>query len=554
MQSTTANKISKHFVTLVIIGLAANATGLFNDILDQDSALYASIAKNIVVKNDWVNLYAFGDDWLDKPHLPFWLSALSFKFFGINPFAYKLPSFLCFFVGVFYTYKLAAKIYNKQVAQATTLIYITSLHVILSNFDVRAEGSLTAFVVASIYHFYCAMESPWLKNLIAAAFYAALAMMTKGIFVLITIASGFVVYWIVTKQWKEFINPKWYLLLLLSFVFIAPELYSLYQQFDLHPEKLVFETHNVSGLKFFFWDSQFGRFFNTGPIKGSGDLSFFFHTTLWAFLPWAFYLFIAVYNKIKNIKTNKKSTTIIIHSSALISFLLFSVSKFQLPHYIVIIFPMFSMLVADYLLNIKNEKVVKQLNIVQYVVYFVLIVFISIASVFFRLDNVLIPLISAMIATYLFLHILKEKTVYGIITKGLCFSVLLALFLNIVFYPQLMQYQAGMMAGKWQQKNMPDKKIQLYKSNDFSFEFYGNVQMKRENNIADLFKNDVNPVFYTTKNEAEKINKDSFCIKEIAAFSYFHVTQITPTFFNYKTRSQTLDTFVIAEVKAVKKN
>ena len=35
---------------------------------------------------------------------------------------------------------------------------------------------------------------------------------------------------------------------------------------------------SVSGIRFFFWDSQFGRFFNTGPIKGSGDPFFYFHT------------------------------------------------------------------------------------------------------------------------------------------------------------------------------------------------------------------------------------------------------------------------------------
>ena len=548
MQTDGATKISKHFVFLLIIGLAANATGLFNDILDQDGALYASIAKNIAVKNDWINLYGFGEDWLDKPHLPFWLTALSFKVFGIHPFVYKLPSFLCFLVGVFYTYKLAAKIYSTQVAQIATLLYVASLHVILSNFDVRAEGYLTTFIVAAIYHFFGAMQSPWLKNLVLAAFYTALAMMTKGIFVLITIASGFVVYWIATKQWKEFVNLKWYLFLALSFVFIAPELYSLYQQFDIHPEKLVFEKHHVSGLKFFFWDSQFGRFFNTGPIKGSGDLSFFFHTTLWAFLPWAVYLFIAVYQKLKHIKNTKISTAIIIHSSALISFFIFSVSKFQLPHYIVILFPMFAMIVGDYLINIKKEKSIKQLFNVQFFIFLVLIAVIGTLAVFFKLNDTFFTLILSIAASQVFLFVVKEQSIYGIVTKGLCFSVLLAVFLNIIFYPQLMEYQAGMMAGKWQQKNMPNKQIQLYRNNDFSFEFYGNVSMKRHKEIAELFTNDSHPVLYTSKNEYQKINRDSFNVKLLKEVSYFHITQLKPQFINYKTRPQTLDTFVIADV------
>lgn len=301
MYLAAQEKLNKYFPLLIAIAIAANATGLFVDILEPDGALYASVAKTIVQKNEWLNLYAVGKDWLDKPHLPFWLTALSYKVFGINAFAYKLPSFLCFLLGLFYTYQLTKKLYNTTTAQLATAVYATTLHVILSNFDVRAEGYLTAFVIASIYHFYNAMQSPWLKQIIAAAFFAALAIMTKGIFVLITIASGFVVYWIATKQWRQFISIRWYLFLLCCVIFILPELYSLYHQFDLHPEKIVFNTTHISGLKFFFWDSQFGRFFNTGPIQGEGDWLFFVHTILWAFLPWALYLVIICFNGIKQL-------------------------------------------------------------------------------------------------------------------------------------------------------------------------------------------------------------------------------------------------------------
>lgn len=550
MHPNKVNIFSTRFFILLIIALAANATGLFNDILEPDGALYASIAKNIVQKNDWVNLFAYGGDWLDKPHFPFWLSAISFKIFGINAFAYKLPSFLCFLFGVYYTYKLAFKIYSKEIAQLATLIYVTSLHVILCNFDVRAEAYLTAFVMASIYHFYCAMQAgQWFKHIVAAALFAAFAMMTKGIFVLVTIASGFIIYWIVSKQWKEFINPKWYLLLILSFVFIAPELYCLYMQFDIHPEKIVFGTTNVSGIKFFFWDSQFGRFFNTGPIQGSGDNLFFIHTALWAFLPWAVYLFVDVFKRMKNFKPNNASPTLIINASALITFVMFSVSKFQLPHYVVIIFPLLSIIVARYLLEAAlNPKEIRILNYVQHFVFFILILFIASITVFYKLDNIWIPLIISTIVTQFYIRQIKDQTLDGIVIKALSFSVLLALFLNLVFYPNLMQYQAGMMAGKWQQKNMPNTTIAMFRCNEFSFDFYGNVSTNRDNDLLPLLKNDSIVFVFTPKKEIAKINVDSFNVKTLENFSYFHITELEATFINAATRSQTLDTFVIARV------
>jgi 4-amino-4-deoxy-L-arabinose transferase-like glycosyltransferase len=554
MQQQTTHTFSRNFFILLVIAIAANVTGLFNDILEPDGALYASIAKNIVTKNDWVNLYAYGGDWLDKPHFPFWLSAISFKIFGINAFAYKLPSFICFLVGVLYTYKLSFKIYSKELAQLATLIYATSLHIILCNFDVRAEGYLTAFVIASIYHFYCAIQHcKWFKHIVAAAVFAAFAIMTKGIFVLITIASGFIIYWIASKQWKQFVNPKWYLLLILIFVFIAPELYCLYKQFDIHPEKIVFGKTNVSGIKFFFWDSQFGRFFNTGPIQGSGDKFFFIHTTLWAFLPWAVYLFIDVFKRMKNFKPNNTSPTLIINASALITFIMFSVSKFQLPHYIVIIFPLLSIIVARYLLEAaSNPKELRILNYVQHFVFFILIFFIAAITVFYKLDNIWIPLIFATVVTQFFIRKIKDKSLDGIVIKALCFSSLLALFLNLSFYPNLMQYQAGMMAGKWQQKNLPNKTIAMLRCNEFSFDFYGNTLIKRDNDLLPLLKNDSVAFVFTPKKEIERINTDSFNVNTLKSFSYFHITELEAKFINAATRYQTLDTFVIASVSLKK--
>src|SRR5947209_9632316 len=87
------------FFVLVLIGIILNAFGLFNEILEPDGTLYATISKHIAQTNDWVNLIGNGSDWLDKPHFPFWITALSFKAFGYTAFAYKLPSFLFWLLG-----------------------------------------------------------------------------------------------------------------------------------------------------------------------------------------------------------------------------------------------------------------------------------------------------------------------------------------------------------------------------------------------------------------------------------------------------------------------
>jgi 4-amino-4-deoxy-L-arabinose transferase-like glycosyltransferase len=275
--------LRKVFPFFLLTGVILNATGLFTPVLEPDGTLYAAIAKHIAQTNDWINLYGNGHDWLDKPHFSFWITALSFKILGISSFAYKFPAFLFWLVGIRFTYLLAKEIYNKTIAQLTVLIYIIALHGAISNFDVRAEPYLTTLTIGSIYYTYRLYKKFTWQYLLASALLAACAVMTKGIFILLTVSGGLIIYWMITKQRKQFLNYRWWLLALLIFIFILPELYCLYVQFDLHPEKIVYGQTNVSGLRFFFWDSQFGRFFNTGPIKGSGDPSFFLHTLLWAY-------------------------------------------------------------------------------------------------------------------------------------------------------------------------------------------------------------------------------------------------------------------------------
>ncbi|MCK7554236.1 glycosyltransferase family 39 protein [Chitinophaga sedimenti] len=149
MQQTSFERYYPWFIAAVIASLIP---GLFTPLMEPDAALYAGISKQMVLRNDWLNLFADGRDWLDKPHLPFWLGAASFKLFGINAFAWKLPAFLCWVAGARYTYLFARHFYNDMAARVAALIYLCALHAIISSNDVRAEPYLTLFLIGASYY------------------------------------------------------------------------------------------------------------------------------------------------------------------------------------------------------------------------------------------------------------------------------------------------------------------------------------------------------------------------------------------------------------------
>lgn len=540
----------KLFYALVSVVVLLQSAALFGGIMEPDGALYAGIAKTMVLKSDWINLYAKGTDWLDKPHLPFWLAAASFRVFGITAFAYKFPSFLAFLLGLFYTYKTGKEIYGVKTAQLATLISATALHVVISNFDVRAEAYLTAFVIAAIYHVYRADTPKWNAHLIAAAFFSALAIMTKGIFILVPILGGYFLYWIFSGRWAAFINPKWWLTLLLSFLFVSPELICLYLQFDAHPEKVVFGQTGISGLRFFFWDSQFGRFFNNGPIKGKGDISFFIHTTAWAFLPWSLFLFAAIIRHFSHFKQlhfgHKK---MVVYGGAGLTFLMFSVSKFQLPHYIIILFPLFAMIVADYLLSLP-KKPLRIFAGVQLAVVLMGIALLAVIGFYADFKGMLLceALLLMLILAPVFAWI--KFRAGSIVLTSLCFFVATGLFLNLFFYPALVNYQGGKQAGEWLQKHKPAAQVFMYNTDSYTLDFYAPGLVRWISSPQEILKTaKPGDVVYLPAAALPEVERE-FKLKVLKKFKHYHITRLKPQFINAKTRRQTLEDFVLVSIGA----
>lgn len=542
----------KFFPWLFVAGILINANGLLNDILEPDGALYATISKHIALTGEWFNLYGDGHDWLDKPHFPFWIAALSFKVFGITSFAYKFPAFIFWLAGIWFIYKLTNKLYDTATARVAILIYMFSLHGILNNFDVRAEPYLTTLIIAAIYYFYTSAASGKWSHIILAALLSACAVMTKGIFVLITIGGGFVIYWIITKQWKQFINYKWWIMILLILLFITPELYSLYVQFDLHPEKVVFGKTNVSGLRFFFWDSQFGRFFNTGPIKGHGDPAFFLHTTLWAFLPWSILLYAAVIQLIRKKNKNYDRNKWIIYGSAALTFVIFSLSGFQLPFYIVIIFPHFSIITAAYLTSLHTETAFKKIALLQNSLLIIAGLFVCALAFYSQFGNfILVAIISAAMVIANFI-LAKKNGINQIMLSGVAFCFVLFLFLHNFFYPDLLTYQSGMMAGKWLAGNKGYKTPAMFRSPSYSFEFYAPGYVQRLETFADLDKfaeKDSNTAIYTTVRNLQELKLQGYQYKLLATYPDFHISMLTPAFLNPSTRPREVEKRVLITVQ-----
>lgn len=520
-------------------------SGLFVPLMDPDAGVYASISRSMAERNDFVNLYFQENDWLDKPHFPFWVTAFFFKIFGYQDWAYKLPGILFVLMGARYTYLFAHRYYNKTTALWSVFILLTALHIIISNNDVRAEPFLTGLIIASVYHFARSGEEKWFLQLLAASFFAGCAVMTKGVFTLIPIGGAVAGQLILTRNWPQLFHWKWILAILLTAIFTGPELYCLWQQFDLHPEKKVLGSTNVSGIRFFLWDSQFGRFFNTGPIKGKGDKLFFLHTLLWAFLPWSLLMYGALFSRIRNgfhqtVRLQKEWWML---SSALLTLVLFSFSGFQLPHYTNIIFPMLAILSAAFITE-QAGKGKKGWGKVQSVLTVLLPVLVTGLLFFYRpaVNPLFIVLFSGALACLFFLHrfTTTDRIWLPYLRSGIA-VLAVAVFLNLAFYPDLLRYQSGNRVAAYMNRQLPGEPLGRLGIYFPSGEFYLR-QPAYGSTVEDLAAGRFSKARYLFITEEEKSQLDLAAVKTetVMAFEEFHVTMLTLKFINPATRHREL--------------
>lgn len=532
------------------------AVGLFIPIMEPDAAVYAQVSMEMHDRGDYLSIYHKGVDWLDKPHFPFWMSALSYEVFGVNTFAYKFPAILFILLAAFYTFLFGKKFYSSLHGWLAVIILITAEHIIISNQDVRAEPFMTGLMIMALYHLAC-LVSPssrprQLFHMVFASLAAACLIMTKGLFTIIPLASGIGFALLYQRRWKDIFHWRWLVIVVLTTFFLSPAIYGYYQQFDKYPEKVVFGQTGVSGVEFFLWTSQWGRFTNTGPIKGKGDITFFIHTMLWAFLPWAFAAFFALFRKIRELIRGITYGENFTFFGFITLFLIFSASKFQLSFYLNPLFPLLAILTTAVLLK-QSSRIWRIFSSIHLTVCILLVIGMIALQYFFsakmvHVDTIAIVVCALFVGFFLFSRREKylKKTVFATAMVVLAVNY----FVNRDFYPELLTYQAESEAAEYIQQNSINPGEVVFVD---EMESVADVILHAPTRVVvvDSVKwQDVSDKYvFTSPLGREKIDSMGLKYTEVTRFEDFPVTRLTGKFINRATRHLEVKTKYLLKVR-----
>lgn len=537
---------SRYWVLIILVVLVY-ITGMFVTLFENDSAQFAVMAMRMVQENDFLNLFKGTEEYLDKPHLHYWLAAFSYLLFGIEDWAYRIPGILALLLGAYSTYGLGNLLYDKKVGKVAALIFMTAQTIVLSAIDVRTDAVLTGFVILAIWQLALYANTGSIKSILLGGIAAGLAFSTKGQLAILIIGLALLSHLIYTRNWKALINWKVLLGLLTFAIAITPMLYAYYHQFDLHPEKVIRGKAERSGIFFIFWEQSFERLSGEGMGSNSSDYFFFFHTFLWVFLPWTVLGIMAYARKINSLFKLKfkwvQGQEMLTIGGITFFFLIASFSQFKLPHYLNSIIPLFAVLTATYIVNLKNEKTGRILLGVQYfVLSIIFIAAVLICFLVFEFDNLFaLGLLLVFLLTIIYFCLKSEQYDKKIITLTVFGSLLLNATLNLHFYPNLLTYQAGSsMAKVVKEREVPVDNI--YKLGDFhtwSFDFYNRKPLKITSYNAIRGKKDF--WVYANDDQLRELKELDFDWDIQYTRAHYRITRLSLKFLNPSKRKKSLD-------------
>ena len=303
---------------------------------EYDEAKHAQVAKEMLLRGDWVTPTFNGEPFYDKPALHFWLVMLSFLAFGVNEFSARFPSALLGMGGVFLVYAWARSVYGRVSGALSCLVLATSIEYVILSQNIVHDISLCFFVTLSLFLFHRAYRQGGFSLTGWILFSASLgfAVLAKG--PIGVVLPGLIIFsfLLITRKWGLILNRRTFGGVLIFFMVALPWY-------------LAMAIRNPDFIQSFLMQGNFSRFLSKHP-NHQERFYFFLPVLLIGFFPWTTFIPSALLHHIKQYRRGRSPDTLFLLLAAIIPFLFFSLSSTKLATYVLPVFPPLAILVGTF--------------------------------------------------------------------------------------------------------------------------------------------------------------------------------------------------------------
>lgn len=460
--------LEKKGMLLLAITLGVYLLGFGVNIMNVDAAQYAAMSREMLHSGSYLELFSRGRDYLDKPPLLFWLTSQSIRMFGVGNFAYKFPSFLFACLALWSTYRFSLLFYSRRRSMLAALVLGTTQALFLITNDVRTDTMLMGLVIFSIWQLADWLQTRRTGSFIWAFAGAGAAMLAKGPIALVVPILAFGSHLLLRRNFKDLFRWQYLIGLLIVALILAPFLYGLYQQFDLHPEKVMYGRTGTSGIGFYLWTQSFGRVTGQSTWNNGAGFLFQFQNLLWGFLPWTLFFILSIGASLVEVFRSRFRISgqreWISKGGFLLTYLAVSRSHYQLPHYIYVVLPLAAIMTAEWVDRLLFDREMpglrRTLHSLHVLIFsllwmaaFVLAFYVFPASPWYAKGLLIAGAVLYILALY-------QPERFGLpVTLSVSLVTILGInaFLSTGFYPGLLRYEAGSQLGHYIAAHNPEE-------------------------------------------------------------------------------------------------
>jgi 4-amino-4-deoxy-L-arabinose transferase-like glycosyltransferase len=314
---------------------------------EPDEGRYSEVAREMIETGDWIVPHLWYLPHLDKPPMTYWLVATSMKLFGCNELAARLPLALAGMGGVWAAWLLGCSVGGHRVGFWGALVLQTSLLYFVMARMLTTDMFVTLFNTWAIYFFWRSWQilnselripnSKFFVWHLAGWAAIALGFLTKGpisLAIPLVALGSLVVY-----RWKGF-AAKTLLFgglaagLAFFLILVLPWFLAVFRRV---PEAFDYMTVYQAA----------GSVLGTTIKNRKGSLFYFFGILAVGLLPWTFLLgWLWRRAHWRSLGSKSKDAWILLNTTAIFTFTLFSCSQAKLPAYILPIFPALAVMLA----------------------------------------------------------------------------------------------------------------------------------------------------------------------------------------------------------------
>jgi hypothetical protein len=372
---------------------------------------------------------------------------------------------------------------------------------------------------------------------------------------------AFTVHFLVKKEYKNFLRLEYLWGLVVIGIVLLPMCYGLYTQFDLHPEKVIDGKTGTSGLRFFFWVQSFGRITGENTWRNDVYFTYLMMTMAWSLLPWTL-MFIAGYlgsvfdlfkekTKLYSID-NQEFITL---GGCTLGYISLATSKYQLPHYIFVIYPLAAVMAARFMYDLLFEqkfglggKILRGVH--WFLITMLWMIPFMVVKYVFPNDVVVKFLGLTFVSITVLIFVAGALRKNDLIKSSLYTVLTINVFGTTFFYPQLLAYQEGADIGeKIHQEKVPENQFFTFQYDaSSSLHFYAQRIVKRKDEIEDVNFGDL---FLTGEKGMQALQDFGYDLDYIESGNTFFVTNLTFPFLDEKTRQNVVGQYFLVRVKGL---